>query len=319
MQIFKNFLLACSIAVATSPLYLQAGDTDAQAAARAALAQKMRELKGGSATSETPAALPASTPAPENSKAQPVAPPMSEPPATTPTNAPATFSVPGGASPDLIEQARQATRTRMSELQSHRTTAIPAGRETVAPEPAVQFAPEPGTTKVVAPAGPSKAELRAVKEREAAEKRAAAEHAAAAKKAAKEQAAKEKAEAEAAAKAAKFNARPAPVAAATTDTAQKKAEAEAGMKAEADAKAKAAADAKARAAAEKAAAKGAKKTKPAPAVVEAPVMLTPLEAPASSLPSAKDQALKSLTEQYQADKISAEEYHQQRAKILAEP
>ena len=301
MQIFKNFLLACSIAVATSPLYLQAGDTDAQAAARAALAQKMRELKGGSATSETPAALPASTPAPENSKAQPVAPPMSEPPMSAPATPPATFVVPGGASPDLIEQARQATRTRMSELQSHRTTAIPAGRETVAPEPAVQFAPEPGTTKVVAPAGPSKAELRAVKEREAAEKRAAAEHAAAAKKAAK------------------FNARPAPVAAATTDTAQKKAEAEAGMKAEADAKAKAAADAKARAAAEKAAAKAAKKTKPAPAVVEAPVMLTPLEAPASSLPSAKDQALKSLTEQYQADKISAEEYHQQRAKILAEP
>ena len=46
MQIFKPFLLACSLAVATSPVCLRADDTDAQAAARAALQQKMREMNG---------------------------------------------------------------------------------------------------------------------------------------------------------------------------------------------------------------------------------------------------------------------------------
>ena len=40
---------------------------------------------------------------------------------------------------------------------------------------------------------------------------------------------------------------------------------------------------------------------------------------ASSLSGAKEQQLQQLTEQYKADKISAEEYFQQRAKILAEP
>jgi hypothetical protein len=46
MQIFKPFLLACSLAVATGPVCLRADDTDAQAAARAALQQKMREMNG---------------------------------------------------------------------------------------------------------------------------------------------------------------------------------------------------------------------------------------------------------------------------------
>ena len=289
MQIFKNFLLACSLAIATSPLCLSAEDTDAQAAARAALQQKMRDLKGGSATVETPAAAPA----PKKAEAQPVPATMSEPAATIPANPPATIAMPAGASPDLIEQARQATRARMSELQGRRRTAIPVGQEAPASDTISTTTTVTGSS-AAAPAKPSKAELRAAREREAAEKRAAAEQAAAARRAAQAQAAKEKA---AAAKPNQAGYMTAP---------------------NGTVKADAATDAKARAAAEKAAAKAAKKAKLA-AVVEAPVMLAPLDAPASSLPTTKEQALQSLTEQYRTDKISAEEYHQQRAKILAEP
>ena len=324
MQIFKHFLLACSIAIATSPLYLQAQDTDAQAAARAALQQKMRDLKGAAGTIETPAAAPENLPTPPEPKmkVQPVAPPMSEPTAATPANSPAPFVLPEGASPDLIEQARQATRARVAELQGNRKTAIRAGQEAPSPafEPVFQPVAETVTTatKVTEPAKPSKAELRAAKEREAAEKRAAAEQVAAAKKAAQEQATKEKAGAAAAAKTAQAASMKAPVDEAKTAVDKQKTEAKAAMKAEADAKAKAAADAKAREVAEKAATKAAKKAKPESAHA-APMAFAPLEAPATNLPTTKEQALSSLTEQYKADKISAEEYHQQRAKILAEP
>jgi len=251
MQIFKNFLLACSVAIATSPVYLQAADNDAQTAARAALEQKMRELKGAAAV-EAPAA-------PIESTAPKVSEPVMAPPA-----APArSFTLPQGASPDLIEQARQATRARMAELQGNRKTAIPVGRETPEPQPTAPPVNETApSTNVVAPAttvtptvttkvkssGPTAAEIREAKAREAAERKA------------------ERA------------------------------------RIEADAKA----------------AKAAKQVKKA-VVAEPPVLLTPLVAPASSLPPAKEQALQALTEQYKADKITAEEYHDQRAKILAEP
>lgn len=277
MQIFKNTLLACSLAVALSPLYVRAEDNAAQAAARAALEQKMRELKGQPPVVESqPApALPAVPPSAPSPIVAPAAPPK-------PASAPPVVA-PGGASPDLIEQARQATRARMAELQGSQSTAIPAGQETVAPEPKSVVAPEtPQTIEPYVPAKTSKEEARANREREAAAKRAAAAEAAAAKKAAQTES---RGDGKAISK-------------------QEKA------------------DAKARAEAEKAAAKQAEKEakeamkhgmmEPAPA-------FAPLEAPASSLPSSKEQRLQDLTDKYKADQISAEEYHAQRAKILAEP
>ena len=295
MQIFKTILLTCALTVATGPVCLRAEDTAAQAAARAALQEKMRELKGGAPAAETPRAARAVAPEPV-----PAAPPAPAAPAVAaaPPAAPAPLVIPEGASPDLIEQARQATRARMGELQSHKRTAIPAGQEAPAPQsatqPVMEAAPAttvvtPAVTTEVTPAAPTAAELRAAKAREAAEK-----------KAEQARAAKAKAQADA----------------------EKKTQADADKKA----KAKAEADAKARAANKPAPAaqaakpaKPAKKARPAAEKIEAAIPLAPLAGPASNLPATKEQSLQALLEQYKADKISAEEYHQQRAKILAEP
>jgi hypothetical protein len=68
---------------------------------------------------------------------------------------------------------------------------------------------------------------------------------------------------------------------------------------------------------------------PAPAVAPAPAMaktpaeptlsLPPLMGPSSPLPPAKQQKLDELLNLYRADRITPEQYHDQRAKILAEP
>lgn len=63
---------------------------------------------------------------------------------------------------------------------------------------------------------------------------------------------------------------------------------------------------------------------PAPTVANkqpaAPVVnLPPLSGPPSSLSAAKQQKLDALLQQYRADQISPEQYHEQRAKILSEP
>lgn len=305
MQIFKNILLACSLAVATSPLYLKAEDNEAQAAARAALQQKMRELKGLPPAAE-------SQPAP-SAPVEVVAPKAPEPVATPPPHPAATIALPEGASADLIEQARQATRARVAELQGKPSASISAVPEAPA---------APGGIPAYVPEKTSKEAKRAAAEQEAAAKKAAQAQAAAARKAAQEQAAMEKAAAKKAAderaaaeKAAADQATQTPMATSGTapdDTAKVSAEKQKAAKAQAEA------DAKARAAADKAA-KAAKKAKPQANKMEAAVPLAPLEGPASSLPSSKEQRLQQLTEQYKADKISAADYHEQRAKIIAEP
>jgi hypothetical protein len=45
----------------------------------------------------------------------------------------------------------------------------------------------------------------------------------------------------------------------------------------------------------------------------------PLQAPPPAVPAAKQQRLDDLLAKYRADQITPEEYHQQRAGILAEP
>ena len=51
----------------------------------------------------------------------------------------------------------------------------------------------------------------------------------------------------------------------------------------------------------------------------APLSLPPLSGPASSLSAAKQQKLDALLQQYRADQITPEQYHEERAKILAAP
>jgi colicin import membrane protein len=325
MQIFKSLLLAGSIAVATSPFYLRADDTEAQTTARAALQQKMGEMNGQAPAAvtqpentppasqikettppetQTPpvqkqAPRPVLVPAPRRSSTgqPPVVPPAyasapmgsAKTPGNPQASPSATMAAPETSNPDLIEQARQATRAKMAELEGQRTNTAPV-KPQAAPQPVFQPAPKtvPPATKAtqpdvtaVKPAQPSKEEIRAARTREAAEMKAAREKAemekAAAKKAAAEKAAADKAAAQ---------------------------------------QAKIAADQeKAAAKAAKPATKEVKKAKPE----TAPANFTPLAAPPSSLPASKEQRLQTLLDQYKADKITAGEYHDQRAKIIAEP
>jgi len=241
MQIFKNIFLACSISVvAAAPLVVRAEDTDAQAAARAALEQKMREISGTSAPVAAPDMVP--TVMPKKIKAAPPA-TQSEPATTPPKSQPVNVATPGAASPDLIEQAREATRARMAELQAQKATQIPVGRETPATQPAQPQMETAPTTPVLNSGAP--AQVQADKASDAADKKIA--------------------------------------------------------------KARAEADAKA--------AKKAKKDEK----LEVVAPLAPLEGPASSLPTTTEQRLQQLTDKYKADQITAEEYHEQRAKILAQP
>ena len=46
---------------------------------------------------------------------------------------------------------------------------------------------------------------------------------------------------------------------------------------------------------------------------------TPIPGPPPSVSADKEQRLQELLRKYRADQITPEEYHQQRAKILAEP
>lgn len=223
MQILKKFLVAFALAAIAAPVYLSAEDTDAQALARAALEQKMKELKDGApATTPQPAAPPAAPQTPPPVQSQPPANPAPQQLVTAPP-----------ASADLIEQARAAMRAKMAELQSAKNAGAPAQ-----PLPPAQAA-----TPVAAPP-PAAAEVKPAKPE---------------KKPAEKKVAKEKAE--------------------------KKPESK----------------------------------KPAVENPPAQPAFTQMEPPASALPANKEQRLQALLEQYKADKITAEEYHTQRARILAEP
>lgn len=57
------------------------------------------------------------------------------------------------------------------------------------------------------------------------------------------------------------------------------------------------------------------KVRPAPAAI----VFDPIPAPPSTLPASKEARLAELLKQYQADTLTPEQYHKERAKILAEP
>jgi hypothetical protein len=56
-----------------------------------------------------------------------------------------------------------------------------------------------------------------------------------------------------------------------------------------------------------------------PASAQAAESLPQIEGPAAAIPAGKQQRLDELLNRYRADQITPEEYHQQRAAILAEP
>ena len=56
-----------------------------------------------------------------------------------------------------------------------------------------------------------------------------------------------------------------------------------------------------------------------PANLKGPLAFPPLQGPPPSISADKEQRLQELLRKYKADQITPEEYHQQRAKILAGP
>ena len=61
------------------------------------------------------------------------------------------------------------------------------------------------------------------------------------------------------------------------------------------------------------------KTKPGAVTKVTPAAFAPLEPPPAAVPASKEAKLADLLRKYKADDITPEEYHKDRAKILAEP
>jgi len=307
MQISRSVLLACVAAISLSPLLLQGQETEAQAKARKALENALNQMPSQALPAATPAPAKPAAAAPEEKPQFKSPPPGSVPPERhglfhwfkrSSPPAPA-IEAPAPSSPESMNRAKEALHQKMSEGQTQqKAESAPPSQPSSLPAapaaPVVTRTPPPAAAPMAAPD-------------------------AAAEKAAKNEAARQEKERVAAEKAAAKAARE-----------------------------KAAEDAKAQAAAEKAAKKAANEANSsaptfleltpsfypaapsatAPSVAATPsVTATPSVAtapsatmsPTPALSGSKEERLKQLLTAYKADKISPEEYHQQRAKILAEP
>src|SRR5688572_10243109 len=136
MQISKTFLAVC-VALGLLPLSIRAADTDAQAKARKALEEKLKELEG-----QSPPPTQDATP-PQQAKPQP-------PPTTPPPQTQATTPVPPPQEqipPPLsdAEKARAAVRQKLEELQRNEP------QTPVTPAPAVAQPETKSTPQTAAP------------------------------------------------------------------------------------------------------------------------------------------------------------------------
>jgi len=303
MQFSKFMPLVCAAIFCAGFISIRADDNPAQAAARAALEQKMSELDAqqtstnmeapppvtpSGVTQEQPAATaPASldtTPTPSAELIQRSMMPLpggNPPAATAPIDIIKPEILPASANTEAQARALQALQQKMSELNQH-----PAEAPESAPT-----SPEPQVTAVESAA---QAKARALK----AEDAAAQAQAEAQKEAAL---AEQKHAAEAAAAAAKEEAR-------AQAEAQRQALAE---KKQAEAKAKGEQSQEAP-----------KVTSTSAASLNYPgkeLGLKPIEPPALPISADKQAQLQALLTIYKADKITPAEYQAQRAKILAEP
>jgi hypothetical protein len=287
MKISKLLPTLCALAVGANCLTAQAEDTPDQAAARNALAQKLFELSAQpppatNAVAEKPAVAPEPTAV---TTSQPATPPA----AVAPENSvPKVESAPKTLDDDVVMTPVNNKAAKAKAKADKAAAAVKAKQE----------------------AAQAAADLKAKKE---ADKKLAAQRAAEAKAA--------KAQAKAQAKA-------------------NQAAAAASVKAEADQKAAAQKAAVNAAMADKQAAEAqakanppAAETKPVPppAVVPPPAQtgdvnyagkdigMKPIEAPALPISASKEEQLQALLAKYKADQITPEEYHNQRAAILAQP
>jgi colicin import membrane protein len=200
MQTSKPIFAICAVALCASALGLIAQDNPAQAKAREALLQKMRELDAQQAAppAQQPQPLDAVVPAPGPAKAPPTAtapkpavvaparakttpapvapkPVVTTPPTTVMTQAGAVFApVPPPSDEQATARAREALRQKMSELDTQPTAPLTAVVPAVKPAPAT-----PAPSSKASDAEKKRADAEAAKaQKEAAEaerKRAAAE------------------------------------------------------------------------------------------------------------------------------------------------
>lgn len=283
MRISRSILLAWVTAAAFSPfvLFAQDEDTESQAKARQALQQKMKELQlpPATATNAQPVTPPA-VPTPATPAVQPT-------PAVTPVPPPAVVTpvAPAQTNPEAADKLSEAVRQKMMELEEQKK---------LAPVVAPSTAARPDTTTPVQTGEPAKTQpkVEAPPSRPvfATEPAKPADDKAweAAINAAVEQA---RAEADAARKAEQAQQTgPGGTAAATTAGARP------GRTEEPPGKAPA--------------------KQPGPKGFAA---LPVLQGPPSGLSPSQEQRLQDLNRLYFADRITAKNYHEQRAKILSQP
>ena len=133
MQISKNFLTICAIALLASIPSLRAADTDAQAKAREELRKKMAELDAQE--KGLPAPTPTTPPAPV--KVSP----------DQPTYAPVLQT----ADDEATARARAATRQKIAELEAQQSAGKPAPADAGPAKGQVASEPKPEFKSVAAP------------------------------------------------------------------------------------------------------------------------------------------------------------------------
>ena len=340
MQIPKFFLVGCAAIFCLLPRFVRAADTDSQAKAREALRQKMNELQpqpaAGQMAAPTAAPVPDETPRPDvrwkKNTFTPLPGQITQPPTTTPAlppqrlrPPPVTPQKPAPAAPrptppaapevrpaapkaqvvaapsadaELTARQREAVRKKMQELQAGLapTMATPArpalaAKPQTAPEPRPAVTPKPVPARPAVPAPPKRPvptpEFQTPEPAPSAAQPAAPQPPSAPRN---------------------IPETPAPAPQATVESkpetlsppsdplveAVRAAQTEATMKPIAETKKKTAS------------------MKPAP-------VFQPIAGPPLNISSAKQQRLAELLRRYQADEITPGQYHEQRAKILAEP
>jgi len=319
MQISKSFLVVCAAAYCVALLPLRSADADTDAKLREALQKKLDELQ-----TQPPAAAPkpvVAAPQPKKTPAPASAPVSVAAPVAPPPPAPE-VSAPPPVDSESIEKAREALRQKMDELQTPPAVVAPTppgGRPTPpaqwAPPPVAQPArpvtepaPVPAPKPVPAPAvqatpapvltAPPPVDPEAIaKAREALRQ-----------KMAEMDAQSPPATAVPAQPAPAFQPVPAVVPPAPADP-------------EAIAKAREAMEKKMKEliAQESAEPPAVPPTVPKPAKVKGAPAFPPLAGPPPAVSADKEQRLQELLRKYRADQITPEQYHEQRAKILAEP
>lgn len=355
MQISRRILLACVTAAALLPLTALLGkDTAAQIKARQALEQQMKEAPAQPASSnQTPAAAavpqpppgqpPAVTTSPEagtkptkadrealeNALHQKMAElpgsraPAAQAPAapgapqSAPSQAPAMTAWPESQAPPTSATSKaleDALRRKMTEMQGQPSAAAPQPKEPTAPTPAPEAQPAmtPSTTspeqaqaappsreeskwgKAVAPPGATQDQLQ--KAQEALEQKVS--------------------------RGGETTPAPAPKAVKQEVPAVKKAAPEKGMaEAKPPASATAVVPSQPPAKKEKPKAQQVQAAPPIPPKPKSAIesKLPPLPTPQPAVSASKELRLEELLQLYRSDKITPEQYHERRAKILAEP